>query len=71
MTIGERIKEYRKMKGLSQSQLATSLNISRQAVNLWERNKAMPRISKLLRMKDIFGCNINDLLVNTDSVIMT
>ena len=70
MTIGQKIKEYRESKKMSQSALAKALNVSRQAVNLWERNRAVPRITKLLILKNIFGCDINDILVNTNNVIL-
>ena len=36
MTLGEKIKELRKARGLSQEELAEQINVSRQAVSKWE-----------------------------------
>lgn len=44
MTLGERIKKYRKMKGLSQEELGKLLHISRQTISKWESNQSSPDI---------------------------
>ena len=36
MSLGDKIKEYRKSSGLSQEELAEKLNVSRQAITKWE-----------------------------------
>lgn len=36
MTLGEKIIHLRKKRGLSQEELAITLNVSRQAVSKWE-----------------------------------
>lgn len=36
MTIGERIAEERKKKGMTQEDMAEKLNLSRQAISKWE-----------------------------------
>lgn len=38
MTIGERIKHFRELKGLSQTELATAVNISKQTLYKYENN---------------------------------
>ncbi|HHU42780.1 MAG TPA: helix-turn-helix domain-containing protein, partial [Clostridiales bacterium] len=40
--IGKQIAKGRKNKGLSQSALATMLNVTPQAVSKWERNESLP-----------------------------
>ena len=40
--IGERIREARKRKGLSQEQLGEKLGLSFQAVSTWETGKFIP-----------------------------
>ena len=45
MSIGSKIRELRKKKGVTQEQLANSLHISFQAVSKWENNIAMPDIT--------------------------
>lgn len=62
MTIGERIKHYRKNAGLSQEELAQKLFVSRQTISLWEIDKTMPTIENLILLKDIFGVSIDEIL---------
>ena len=42
MSLGERIYQYRKAKGMSQDALAELLDVSRQAVSKWENDTAQP-----------------------------
>ena len=62
MTVGEKIQELRKQKGLSQEGLGNMLNISRQTVSLWENNQTYPTLDNLLLLKDIFGVSADELL---------
>ena len=45
ITIGNKIKELRKNKGITQEQLAENIGISFQAVSKWENNIALPDIT--------------------------
>lgn len=40
MSLGERIYQYRKAKGMSQDALAELLDVSRQSVSKWENDTA-------------------------------
>ena len=60
--IGKFIKQLRTEKELSQYQLADLVPISRQAVSKWERGESIPDSSTLVRLSDIFGVTINELL---------
>ena len=62
MTLGQRIQELRKEKGLSQEGLGEQLGVSRQAVSRWEMDGAVPEVDKLITMSRIFGVSLNDLL---------
>ena len=64
MTIGLKIKLLRKNKGLNQNQLATSLNVTRQAVNQWEKDKSVPRLDKLKILSKELDCTLEDLVNN-------
>lgn len=62
MTVGERIKTYRKAGNMSQEQLAEKMMVSRQTISLWEKNQTYPTIENLIRLKDVFGVSVDDLL---------
>jgi len=62
MTIGERIQNYRKKLGLSQEELGAKLHLSRQTVSLWEKGQTFPTIDNLIRLKEIFGVSIDEMV---------
>ena len=62
MTVGHRIQHYRKLQGLSQEELGQKLLVSRQTVSLWENDQTLPTIDNLVRLKDIFGVSIDEIL---------
>lgn len=62
MTIGEKIYEYRTAKNLSQGDLADMLEVSRQSVSKWENNAAVPDLDKIIKLSEIFGISIDELV---------
>lgn len=62
MSLGDRIAEKRKEKGLSQEALGEELGVSRQSVYKWESGAALPEIEKLIAMSRLFGVTIGWLL---------
>ena len=60
--IGEGIQYFRKRAKLSQEDLARSLLVSRQTVSLWETGQTMPTIDNLIRLREIFGVSVDDIL---------
>lgn len=60
--IGDNIASLRKENNMSQESLAEKLNVSRQAVSNWERNKTQPDISIIAKICGLFGTNIDDLV---------
>ena len=62
MTIGQRIREQRRKAELTQEQLAELLSVSPQAVSRWETDAAMPDISLLLPLCNLFGVSADYLL---------
>ncbi|MBQ7224249.1 MAG: helix-turn-helix domain-containing protein [Clostridia bacterium] len=62
LKIGKFIAEQRKSKNLTQSQLAEKLFITDKAVSKWERGKAMPDSSIMLKLCEILEISVNDLL---------
>ncbi|MBQ8201301.1 MAG: helix-turn-helix transcriptional regulator [Clostridia bacterium] len=59
---GALISRLRKERGMTQMQLADTLDISFQAVSNWERGLSMPDISKLPELAGLFGTTIDALL---------
>lgn len=62
MTIGEKIQKYRKELGMSQEELGQKLLVSRQTISLWEKNQTFPTIDNLIRLRDVFGVSIDEIL---------
>ncbi len=57
-----RIQYYRKRAGLSQEELGERLYVSRQTVSQWETGQTMPSVDSLVRLRDIFGVSVDDIL---------
>ena len=62
MTFGQRLKAYRKEKGMSQDKLASILYVTRQSVSQWENDKTMPSVDLLLKLSEVFGVSVDILL---------
>ena len=57
--VAYRIKNARKLKGLSQQDIADELQISKQMVSKYEKGTSMPSSSKLLKLSRLFGLKID------------
>ncbi len=68
MKLHEKIYSQRKLKGLSQEELAEKLGVSRQAVSKWETGEALPEITKLKGLADVFGVTTDFLLNDYEDV---
>lgn len=62
MTLGEKLARLRKARGMSQEQLAAALGVSRQAVSKWELGEAVPDVSRVVAMSELFGVTTDYLL---------
>lgn len=60
--IGEKIRDLRKNKSLTQEELAEKLGVSAQAVSKWEIGLSVPDISLLLSLCDALGTGVDALL---------
>lgn len=60
--IGRFIAERRKIKNLTQAQLAEKLNITDRAVSKWENGRSLPDSSIMLELCEILDITVNDLL---------
>ncbi len=57
--IGEKIRELRKKKGLSQIELANRIGISFQQIQKYEKGLSKISISRLYQISDALGVDIN------------
>ena len=66
MKTGEKIIAARKALGLTQQQVADELNVSYQAVSLWERGDSLPETRNLLSLSRVLEISVDDLLSEED-----
>ena len=62
MKFGDNLKRVRKMRKISQEDLADKLGISRQSVSKWETGENYPSMTNIMCLCIIFKCNINELV---------
>ena len=65
-TLGERIAEKRKARGLKQDELAEMLGVSAQAVSKWENDVSCPDIMTLPSLAEKLGCTVDELLTGKE-----
>ncbi len=64
--INERLKEMRLNAGMSQEELASKLNVSRQSVSKWETGDSLPDILKLKQLSKLYDVSIDYIVGNTE-----
>ena len=62
MILADKIINERKKLGWSQEDLAEKLGVSRQSVSKWEGAQAIPDLSKIIKMSEIFNVSTDYLL---------
>ena len=62
MELGGQIKRYRIRLGLSQEELADRIFVTRQSVSNWENGRTYPDLQSLLRLSDLFGLSLDELI---------
>ena len=62
MELNDKIKYYRKSRGMTQEELADRLHVSHAAISKWERGFAYPDIKLLPIMARVFHTDLNTLL---------
>ena len=60
--IGTFLKDLRKEKGLTQEQLAETLNVSRRTVSRWETGSNMPDLDLLMEIADLYEVDLREML---------
>ena len=62
MNLGDTIYRLRTEKNMSQGDLADALGVSRQSVSKWENGNATPDLDKLIKMSELFGITLDELV---------
>lgn len=62
----DNLMSLRKMKGLSQEELADKINVSRQTLSKYETGESLPDVEKCKQIADVLDVSLDDL-VNYDS----
>ncbi|MFS0727068.1 helix-turn-helix domain-containing protein [Paenibacillus sp. 1P07SE] len=60
--IGERIRELRKARGMTQKDLALILNSAKSTISQYENNINEPDLETVMKIADCFGVSVDDLL---------
>lgn len=63
MEFGDRLKQLRMSRGLSQEQLAEKISVSRQAITKWETNRGLPDVENMVSLAEIFGITLDELVL--------
>ncbi len=59
---------YRKQKGLTQAELAETINYSDKSISKWERGECLPDVAILKQLADFYGVTVNDFLNESQEV---
>jgi transcriptional regulator with XRE-family HTH domain len=55
---GERLRQLREQRGLSQKDLAVQLGVRQSAISWWERGEREPSLSNAVKAAEFFGVNV-------------
>ena len=66
MTIGERIKQLRIEKGMTQLELANALFVTDRAISKWEQGRGNPDISIIPNLASTLGVSIDYLMTGNE-----
>ena len=62
MTLGKKIAVTRKLRGLTQRELAALIHIDAAMVTRWEQDKAQPKSSTLQKLSEVLEVPVEELL---------
>ncbi len=65
---GIKIAEGRKRLGLTQAELAEKVKVTPQAVSRWETGASLPDLEVLLRLSQLYGVSINQIVEAADTI---
>ena len=63
--IAQNLALFRKLNGLTQSELADAIGYSNKSISKWERGEGIPDILVLIMLSDIYGITVSELIGQT------
>ena len=66
----ENLISLRKMRGMSQEDLADRIGVTRQTLSKYETGESLPDLEKSKAIADVFGITIDELVNGDDRVLM-
>ena len=66
MELKDKLQLLRKQNGYSQEQLADKLGIARQTFSKWENGQAVPELSNLISLSNLYGITIDRIVKEDD-----
>jgi len=64
--LGQKLREARKLRGLTLERVSNQIQISKQMLSLIERGRAKPSLKRLIQLGDLYKISF-DLLLREDS----
>lgn len=68
MDFGEQLRKIRKDRGLTQQEVASKLNVSRQAISNWENNKNLPDLEMVVKLSMAFDLSLDQLILGGEDM---
>ena len=67
IAFGSNLKYYRTKKGLTQKELAEEIGYTEKSVSKWEKGKGLPTAEMLIRLSELFGISVDEILFEKTS----
>ena len=68
MNFGAQVKKLRADNRLTQEQLASQLNVSRQTISSWENNRNLPDLEMVVQIAQLFHLSLDQLILGDDTM---
>ena len=56
------LRQARERAGISAAEAARRLRVSRQAVSQWDAGTKFPRVTRLEKIAELYGCTVRELM---------
>ena len=62
-----RVASLREKAGLTQVQLAVLVGVTPNTIQNWEKDNGLDQLERYLKLAEVFGCNVSDLVEYVDA----